>query len=383
MPADVAHVRTTLQRLAALPPGSDDQPFVSLYLDLRVGANGTRPGLTFLCSALTRQERAFGPRGAALESFRADAERIQQLVERQLDPADQGLAVFACHARGVFEALPLAVAPENRLTVAPSPRLYQLARVLDDYTPYCVALLNRNTARVFTVALGDITRQAVLRQSDRHTTKTRAGGWSEGNYQRHVEHTVAEFAEEVAAAVAKVCAEQGIRRVVLGGETVALAALERALPAALGQNVVAVERMDAEAPDHQVLLATLPVAAAAEATEELATVDELLAMAAAGDLAVTGVEPVVYALQVGAADQLVMADGFAAEGWRCTSCLTYGAGGTPHACPACGKPVVNVDLKESLTGNAARLGVSVEFVRDGTPLDAVGGVGAFLRFPLA
>lgn len=99
MPADVAHVRTTLQRLAALPPGSDDQPFVSLYLDLRVGANGTRPGLTFLRSALTRQERAFGPRGAALESFRADAERIQQLVERQLDPADQGLAVFACHAR--------------------------------------------------------------------------------------------------------------------------------------------------------------------------------------------------------------------------------------------------------------------------------------------
>lgn len=141
MSFDVSVVRATVSRLASLPPGPE--PFVSLYLDMRAGSTGTHPGLTFLRGALNRQERAFGVRGAALDSFKADSERIQQYLAGSFDAAHHGVALFACHARGVFEAIPLALSPENQLTVSQSPRLFQMTRFLDDYTTYCVALLSR------------------------------------------------------------------------------------------------------------------------------------------------------------------------------------------------------------------------------------------------
>lgn len=380
MPVDVSSVRSTVSRLASLPPGPE--PFVTLYLDMRSGSTGSHPGLTYLRGALARLERAFGVRGAALDSFRADSARIQSYLDTEFDPAHQGVAVFACHARGVFEAIPLALGPENQFTVAQSPKLYQMTRFLDDYTTYCVALLSRTGARVFTVALGDITTESTLHQSERHTSKNQGGGLSMGNYQRHVEHNIADFAEEVAKVVAEICARQEIARVVLGGEVVALGALERALPAALGKRAVSLEHMDAELPDHKVLLATLPVMAHAQAEQEVATVNDLLGLAAGGELAVTGVEPTLYALQAGAADKLVMADSFAATGWRCTACTSYGSGGMPTLCPACQQPVVEVDLKESLAGNAVRLSIPIEYVRAGSALDAEESVGAFLRYRL-
>ncbi len=373
-------IHDTLQRLASLPPGTE--PFLSLYLDMRTDGGGTHPGLTYLRTALVRQGRALGQRGAAVESFQSDAERVQQYVDSVLDRSHQGLALFACHARGIFEAVALPLAPQNSVVVAQSPRLYQLARLVDDYRPYCVALLSRTRARVFTVALGDITLNAELHQSDREVTKIQAGGWWKGTYQRRVENTIAEFAEDVAARLAQVCEAEHISRVVVGGEVTALAALERALPAAIGKLAISIDRMDAGLPEHAVLLRTMPAMADVAREGEAQAVAELLDLAAHGELAVVGVEPVIYALQQGAADELVLSDSFSAKGWRCTNCLTYGSGGTPSTCPACNAAVVQVDLNESLAGNATRLHVPIEFVRPGTQLDGSGGVGAFLRYPL-
>ncbi len=373
-------IHDTLQRLASLPPSAE--PFLSLYLDMQTDGSGAHPGLTYLRTALVRQGRVLGQRGGAVESFQADAERVQQYVDSEFDRSNQGLALFACHARGIFEAVALPLAPQNSLVVAQSPRLYQLARLVDDYRPYCVALLSRTRARVFTAALGDITLNAELHQSDREVTKIQAGGWSKGNYQRRVEHHIAEFAEDVAARVAQVCEAEHIDRVVLSGEVTALGALERALPAAIGKQAISIDRMDADLPEHAVLLRTMPAMADLARAGEAQAVTELLDLASHGELAVVGVEPVIYALQQGAADELVLSDSFTAKGWRCTTCLSYGSGGTPGACPACNAAVVEVDLKESLVGNATRLQVSIEFVRAGSQLDGSEGVGAFLRYPL-
>lgn len=374
-------IQSTLHQLAAIPPG--EAPFVSLYLDLRTDATGTRPAMTFLRTALIRQARLLGPRGSALESFQADCARIESYLARELDVAYQGVAFFACHARDFFQAVPLPLPPENRLTVAQAPRLYQFARMLDNFETYCVVVLSRTRARVFTVALGKIAEAAELTQSHYQVSKTRAGGWSQANYQRSIEINIRRFAEEVASALKSVCEQQQPSHLVLAGEKVALAELERRLPRQVSEMALTTAHFDADVPEHRVLAELLPVIATAERQEEEDTVQELESAAAAGELATTGVESTLEALEQGQVDKLVLSNTFATRGWRCKGCLSYGVGGLPTQCPYCSGNIIEADLHESMVGAAERSGATIEFVQDVPRLDELGGVGAFLRYPLA
>ncbi|MEK7216948.1 MAG: Vms1/Ankzf1 family peptidyl-tRNA hydrolase [Chloroflexota bacterium] len=377
---DTANLHDTLKALAAIPPGPE--PFVSLYLDMRVDGSNSRPGLTFFRTAAVREARRFGPRGEALAGFEADVDRIRRYLEAEFDSAYQGVAIFACTARDYFRAVPLAVAPSDRLMVAGAPRLFQLARLVGEYETYCVAVLSRTRARVFTVALGQIGLEAAVDRPRHHVSKTVAGGWSQGNYQRHVEHNVEHFAADVAGAIAKVFEEHHPKQLILAGEPMVLADLEKALPAVIAGKLVHPMRFDTDVPQHQILAQVLPVLNQLEHEHDALTVDRLQNEAAGGDLAVLGVEPVLVALEHGQVDRLVMTARFTAVGWRCQTCLSYGVGGLPSRCPYCGAEVVQVALRESMVGAAERTGAALEFIDEAPALDKAGGVGAFLRFGL-
>ncbi len=378
---DTEQLRAIVRELSRISP--EDHPFISLYLDMQVDQHGLRPSLTYVKNALIRQARFYGSRGSDLESFEADAQKIEELLAGNFDPSDKGLAVFACTARGFFKAVPLHLVPESRLVVAQAPRVYQLARFLDDYETYCVAVVSRTSARIYTVVLGDIDEMKALTRSARHVSKTLAGGWSQGNYQRHVEQNIRRFAQETVEEIKKVCLEQHVSHLVLAGEVVVLADVERILPRELADNAIKVGRLDVRTPEHQILAEILPIVRAHERTEERGIVQELEETAASGDMAVLGIEPTLFAMEQGQVDQLVMSRDFAAVGWRCQACLSYGFGGQPDVCPYCGGDPIQVDLRESMVGAANRTDATIEFVKDAPNLDELGGVGAFLRYPLS
>ncbi|MDQ6675481.1 MAG: hypothetical protein M3069_32925 [Chloroflexota bacterium] len=60
---------------------------------------------------MTNRE-TLGPRGEALESFLADAQRISRYLE-DLSPATPGLALFACAGQNPFETLESGVPFDN------------------------------------------------------------------------------------------------------------------------------------------------------------------------------------------------------------------------------------------------------------------------------
>jgi len=291
---------------------------------------------------------------SALESFQEDCARIESYLAEELDVAFQGVALFACHARGFFHAVPLSLPPENRLTVAQAPRLYQLARMLDNYETYCVVVLSRTRARVFTVAMGKIAEAAELTQTHYQVSKTRKGGWSQPTWQRGIELNIRRFAEEVVAALKFVCEQQRPAHLVLAGETLALAELERRLPRQVSEMVLTTARFDADVPEHRVLAEILPVIETAERQEEEDTVQELESAAAEGELATIGVESTLVALEQGQVDKLVLSNAFAARGWRCQSCLSYGVGGLPTQCPYCSGAILEAG-RVVLEGTSAEI----------------------------
>src|SRR5256885_11154943 len=123
-----------LDRLAAVEPGPF--PVVSLYLNLQPDQHGRDNFEPFLRKELAERLRTYSGQGPERDSLQRDVERIRAYVQT-VDRAANGLALFACSAGDLFEAIELAApVAEHRLFISDQPHLYPLARVLDRYPRY-------------------------------------------------------------------------------------------------------------------------------------------------------------------------------------------------------------------------------------------------------
>src|SRR5262245_21547212 len=111
-----------LDRLAAFAPGP--YPVISLYLNLQPNEIGRDQVEPFLRRELTSRIRTYPADGPERTSLLDDAEKVRAVAAR-VDPAANGLAVFACTAAGLLESVTLAPPiPEHRLFISDQPHLY-------------------------------------------------------------------------------------------------------------------------------------------------------------------------------------------------------------------------------------------------------------------
>jgi peptide chain release factor subunit 1 len=348
-------VRDLMRRLAELEPG--ELPVISAYLDLRPQATGQNPavrsGLIVLKDRLREIEKTLGPRGEALESFQADAARIESYLEEQLSPAAQGLALFACADRELFEAVESGVAFENQVAVGPAPALFQLARLLDEQETAVIALVDTNTARLFVTRLGRLEEVGGPDDDSVHYRKRSTGGWSEARYQRHIDKHRADFAREAAVEIERLVDQEGAVRLILAGDEVAIPTLQEALSPNLAQLAAdEVPRVDIRASRDELEQTVASILAQAESEAALGTADRLVGAVRADGLGVAGLERTRRALEYGQADVLVLAD----------------------------KAELRADARDELIRRAAQTGAEIEVVEGHEALERLGGVGALLRY---
>jgi hypothetical protein len=350
-------VRDILRQLAALEPS--DVPVLSVYLDMRPQATGQNPALRsgriVLKDRLREIEKTLGPRGPALDSFRADAERIERYLDEHAPPESQGVAIFACHAHDLFIPAQAGVPFENQVTAAQLPDLFQLARLLDEQETAVVAIADSNTARLFVTRTGRLEEVGGPDDDSVHYRKRATGGWSQARYQRHIEKHRAEFAQEAAAEIARLVNREGATRLILAGDEVAMTPLR----AALAPDIAALIhgdplRIHIRTSQDDVADEVLPLLAQAEADDACSMGDRLVQAVQAGGLAVVGLAETHRALEYGQVDTLLLDP--AAE--------------------------IEESMRSILIRQAAMTGADVEVV-EGHPVFAeLGGVGALLRYRL-
>jgi ribosomal protein L7Ae-like RNA K-turn-binding protein len=348
-------VRDTLRRLADLEP--DEAPVLSVYLDMRPQATGERPavrsGLVVLKDRLREIEKTLLPRGAALDSFRADAARIQRYLDESLPTAAQGLAIFACTARNLFEVVEAGIAFENEVAFAPVPDLFQLARLADNQETAVVAVVDTNTARLFVMRTGFLEEIGGPDDAPVHYGKRRLGALNQARYQRHIEKHRAEFAQEAAAEIERVVEREGAMRVILAGDEVAIPLLRAALSPRVASLVHEdVLRIHIRAPRTEVEREVEPVLAQAESDEAHSLTDQLVSAVQSGGLGVAGEEHTRAALEHGQVDMLLLA---------------------PEA-------EVDAETRNELIRLAAATSAGVELVERHPTFQQLGGVGALLRY---
>jgi peptide chain release factor subunit 1 len=351
--SDVARV---LDRLAAFEPA--DLPFLSIYVDARPDNTGREHWQATVRKELGERAKTYGRRTAAREHFDADAERALAWLAHEHRPSANGAAVFTCTGARVFETLELDVAlPATEVYAAWRPHLYPLARVLDRYRRWAVAVTDTSLARIFVVGLGTIEPRGEVESAK--LRRTDMGGWSQARYQRHVDQHRAEHTAEVVEALERIVRDERIDHVAIAGNESAMALLRAQLTKPLAALVTELPRVGVGASEAEILRETLHVMPEQEARDEAGRVARMYDAYRAGGLAMIGLAGTRAALENGQVHELLLV---------ASADRLEGADGATVA--------------DELVAKARQTDARVTFIEDSSLLAEAGGVGAILRYRL-
>jgi peptide subunit release factor 1 (eRF1) len=353
---------TQLDRLASFDAGPF--PVVSLYLDMRPNQRGREHFDPFLRKELAERVDTFEAAGPERQSLEQDAAKIRSYLDG-IDHAANGLALFACAAAELFEAMPLAAPiPQHRLFIAERPHLYPLARLIDEYPRAAFLLANTNSARLFVVAANAI--QRVERVDNVKTKRHKMGGWSQARYQRHTSNFHLHHAKDVVDVLTRIVRDERIESVIVAGDEVVMPLLRAHFPKDVAERIVDVVKLDVRAAEHDMLETLADALRRKDAESDRERVHSLLGEYRADGLAVLGYRATRRALDGGQVDELVIS----------AIPETIDAGNT-H-----GNHLEGERAADELVARARRTGAGIRFIEDAALLRPAGGVGAFLRFKL-
>jgi hypothetical protein len=424
---DLAH---TLDRLANVPP-STEAPYLTVNLDWRPEGSepgripapepkrserrsraadestSYRPSWETLRRDLDEAIAGYGPRGAAFDSLTVDLERIGQYLDNELDPAAQGVVIVACDAQKVFEPVPLTVPVSTGFALGPIPSLLELIHAGHDFPPYAVLLADQRDAFLWIMERQTWARGVRL-EADSYPRKTQQGGWSQKRYQNRADERVEAFARTIAEETRRELTEGDaqIPYFILAADEVMSSALDAAFHVSVKERVLEVVRLPIDASMDDIAAVAEPLVERQERQHERDAVQAVSDGVGAGGRGVAGPEDTLTALETGQVMTLVMNDDFEGPSWADFTFPVYGAGDPPREHPAAGDVanVIPVPLTDIATRLALQTGADVELVATAVPvgeddeipdadqpaprskaaraLDAMGGIGAVLRFAL-
>lgn len=358
-----------LDRLAAFAPVPF--PVISLYLNTSTNQRGRTQFQQYVRKEFALRSKGFPLRSSDRESFDADHHRIQTYLDQHLPESANGLAIFACSAAdGFFETIPLEPPiREHRLFVTDRPHLYPLARLHDQYPRYAVALVDRQSARLFVIGLGEILVRNEITGSKINRTAT--GGWSQARYQRHVDNFQLQHAKDVVQVLDRIVNEEEIDKVVLAGDEATLSIVRQELPARLSDMVIDVRGVEMRALEKEILTLTSQAVRDDDAKSDERKVERLLNEFRSGGLGVVGAEDTLSALTNGQVDELLLS---------ASRTDIRGSGQETKVTSGEGRQVPI--LADVLVASAHQTAAKITFIEDPGLLECVGGVGALLRYRL-
>jgi peptide chain release factor subunit 1 len=368
-----------LRKLAAWKTGG--LPVSTLYLDVDGRRYVRRQEYMVRMEDLLKQ--APGPDRndrQAHASFLQDCQRIRGFIADEFERSGKvrSLALFSCSGAGLWEDAAMPQPVRDRFVIGPRPHLLPLEAVLEQAETFCTVIIDREKARLVVSRLGEA--EEISSVLDDVPGQHDQGGWSQPRYQRHIEDHVQRHLKHVADTLLRLQQDRGFDHLLLAGPEEMVAALERELHDYVRRTILDRISLPMTVSVDDVLARTMDMERELEQRREQEAVDRLAAEVARGPgRAVHGMGETLAALESGRVDTLVVDAGLRAEGVRCTSCGHLDLKG--ERCAACGSPVHRApDLVEEAVETALRGRCRVETIANGASLEALGGIGALLRF---
>ena len=370
-----------LDRLLSFEPTA--APVISLYLDASANEHGRRNFLPFVRKQLNERSKSYEIESEERLSFDEDFVRITHYLESDIDPAVQGIAIFACSAeQDWFQVGHFDVPFEhNRLFVSDRPHLYPLARLIDQYRRYAVVLADTNRAQIVVFAAGRAVEREELENVK--TNLTQVGGWSQARYQRHIKNYHLHHAKEVVESLEKIVRDEGIEHIVLAGdEAVVIPLLREQMSKEIEEKVIDALSLGIDTPEHELLEESLTAFQRHDSLTDMEKVERLLNEYRADDLGVAGVPETLAALSNGQVEEMLIAakqESIQFDEEEVRKVLELYRGDEPLP-----EEFDQGSIADELVKRANQLSsATVTFIEDSTRLERIGGVGGFLRYRIS
>jgi peptide chain release factor subunit 1 len=371
-----------LRGLASFRAG--DGCAVSVYMDLGAAAASTPSAFEQRTHALLDEveKQAAGVRGDLAHdqslALRSDVDRMRAYIEDELDRSGiAGLALFAASLDNLWRPLRLASRVPNAVRVNDELYVMPLVPLVGVGEGTVVAHVGRERGDVYLLRDGRLGEIA-----DRSTEQLRRhdqGGWSQANYQRHVDSHVREHLRDVAQELDRVSRRLSPEAIVIASTDDVRAELSPMLSDPVQGVLAGWMRAASNASPTDLQERAAGLLADWHERREHALLERWRQGAGRGDRASAGWADTFEAASDGRVDVLLYREGVNEVAWRCPECGRIQA--ESGTCPLDGIELEShaegLDLAVHHTLAHGGTALAVERHRD---LEPVGGVGALLRY---
>ncbi|MBE9506860.1 MAG: host attachment protein [Chloroflexi bacterium] len=315
-----------------------------------------------------------------------DIAAVERFFDHEYDWSGRGVVVFSGAQEGFWRTYSLAVPVASGVTVARKPYVWPLAALVDAYSSYLVALVDRRGVKLLLFEMGE------LRISDGHlgeeVRKLKKGRGSSGGRGRRGGAPISSRREE---GVARRNMREAVKvtrqfwrkhkpqRLIIVGADPTVAKFREALPKRLRARVIGSFSADMNASEPEIRERSLEILQRVEKEREAALVEAVFTAAAKGRGGVIRLADTLGAAHEGRIQTLVVARDYHQPGYQCQNCV-YLTDQSLEVCPFCGGEFAEIpDAAEALVTRVIEDGGKVEVVDD-HPKIAEFGVGALLRY---
>jgi len=369
----------SLRELASFQP--ENGCAISLYLDLDPSIAPTAGDVHSRVNSLLDTAAQHAPRAlghAQREGLKTDVERLQHFLHEELNrDGAHGVAVFCASLDNFWLPLALADSVPDQVKVGKGFYLAPLVPLVGRGEGAIVAFVGREQGQLYQLQHGRLAPLAD--HSEEAPRRHDQGGWSQANYQRHIESLVQDHLRRVAGELDRQVRRLHGPRVVIVCSEETRGELQDLLSNDVRRVVVGWTQAEAHAGPTELLEIARPVLERWREQEEAEAVERWRKEAGRNGRAAAGWEQTLEAASDGRVDVLLYEDGADHAAWQCPRCGR--ASLTAGNCPLDGTRMEEnedgLDLAVHQTLGHGGRGWVLLHRRD---LEPVEGIGALLRY---
>jgi peptide chain release factor subunit 1 len=371
-------LKERLRELATYRP--EGQKVLSLYLNLDPSEFPTpRDRSVELESLLDSAEG--GLREDSLDhgqrlALRRDIDRVRKYFTNEFDASGtRGVAVFSASDAGLFEVLPLPRPISSEVVIDDSPFIEPLT-TLPGADGYSVLLINRQLARIF---IGDSERMREVASivDDVHRWHDQ-GGWSQARFQRGILKETKDHVKHAAGELFGHFKQGHVQRLIIGTPDELRGEIENGLHSYLRERIAGWIDIDVRSNPATVVKEARAVIERDERERERHWLDRLQSEIGRNARGVAGLEATLWALNERRVEAILIRQGYRAEGYATAAADFLST--EPGSSPTGEELQHREDVIEPALESALEQSAEVIVVRHHPDLEALGSIGAVLRF---
>ena len=368
--------REELRQLAEVE--SKENAAVTFYYQPRTPQNKSHREEAILVKDLVKQ----ATRQVHANGARPDLDRILGMAEQLHGNHARAKAVFACRAQGVWREVDLPpLLPATQVVVNRRFHLRPLVTLAVGSPRCCVALVDREKARLFTLRAGELSELTGLFDALPRRVRTDGfAGYDAGHKERHIDNEAMRHFKHVAERLRELQARQGCEAFIIGCRDETWPELEPHLHPYIRQRLIGRFAVDpADATLDQVKEQAERVLREHQEAQRQGLVREVVGKAQRDARGTVGLRRVLESLERGEVQTLLIGREFSARAVECVNCGHLDTR-MVKSCAVCGHETRELDdVGDALVRRALRGGLDFVLIQD-EALEKAGNIGALLRF---